>query len=209
MAAMLMAATAFVGYRSGLERRAIIWAAGAAAAVLAPLVVWFMLHPSIYADTFGRWVLHPAHMRNPADWARSLTNWNGLTVVTQVAWDFFNPATLFLSHGTPALPAMFLLPTVVLLGAGLSEVARHRQTPPAHPIFLVACYGCPLVVLAAATFKEPDLTHRALAVTVFAALIAGLGAEAMLQRASTPGRLTVAAVSVAAAIQFGVWQVSR
>jgi hypothetical protein len=40
-------------------------AAIAAAAVTVPIALWFMVHPASYVDTFGRWFLHAAHIRNP------------------------------------------------------------------------------------------------------------------------------------------------
>src|SRR5262249_44906746 len=53
-----------------LEARDIRWAAGAAAAVAFPIALWFVVHPASYVDTFGRWFLHQAYIRNP--WSLAL-----------------------------------------------------------------------------------------------------------------------------------------
>ena len=38
------------------------------AAVALPLLVWLLRDPSAYADTFGQWVVHQAHLRSPRAW---------------------------------------------------------------------------------------------------------------------------------------------
>ena len=53
-------------------------AAGTFVAMLVPLAVWFYLHPQTYLDTYGRWAIFAAHLRNPIDGFLAFVNRNTL-----------------------------------------------------------------------------------------------------------------------------------
>ena len=102
-------------------------AAGAAAVVLAPAIVWLIRFPSTYPDTFGSWFLHAALIRNPWQWAISLTNptrWAGFSsrIGTSSA-----PRTS--SCGTRGRPraGVFLAPVALLVAIGIRRLAWSRE----------------------------------------------------------------------------------
>jgi 4-amino-4-deoxy-L-arabinose transferase-like glycosyltransferase len=101
--------------------------AGVVAIGLMPLVAWYVIYPSSYPDTLGRWVLHPAHIRNPVALAQAVTNWYSLTTWVGTYWDFFNPAHLLFAPSAPAWAGVFLLPVGVSIGVGCHEMTRQRH----------------------------------------------------------------------------------
>jgi len=172
-------------------------------AVVAPLVVWFVLHPQSYAGTFGAWLLHPAHIRNPLAWARSVSSWFNLTVWVELYWDFFDPTHLFANDTAPILVGVFLLPVGVLIVIGVIDLCRHvsEATPDAarFSVVLVTALLCPIVV---AAFKEPRAVDRALPIVPLGALFAARGVRVLwAARAATP-RVVAVVLLVAAVGQF-------
>jgi hypothetical protein len=67
------------------------------AILLLPLVLWFARYPATYPDTFGRWVLHPAHVRNPIVWFQAVSNWGTASTVAALFWSFLAPSHMFLT----------------------------------------------------------------------------------------------------------------
>ena len=72
-------------------------AAGTFVATLVPLVVWFYLHPQTYLDTYGRWAIFAAHLRNPVDGFRAFVNTNTLGTRASAYWSLIDPSYLFFS----------------------------------------------------------------------------------------------------------------
>jgi len=77
-------------------------AAVASAAVIMPMALWFVAHPTSYFDTFGRWFLHQAYIRNPWSLALRLMNYFSLAEWASIYWNFFDPTRLFYSAAGPA-----------------------------------------------------------------------------------------------------------
>jgi 4-amino-4-deoxy-L-arabinose transferase-like glycosyltransferase len=140
-------------------------------ALLLPAVVWFALHPEMYPDTFGRWVIHLAHVRNPLDGVRAFLNWNTLGNRASLYWGFFNPAWLFFEN-------MLLLVMLPLLLIG---IATMRRVLPRHAAILVAG-GALAAPLAGSSFGAPHYAADALAFLPFAMLLMTAGALRLQQR---------------------------
>ena len=205
LAVGMVALTIWIGLRSGMPRAELMPALAAFAATLLPAAIWLGLHPSGYAGTLGRWLLHPAHIRRPADWFAAVTNWQSLTSMSNVFWDFFSPTHLFINDRAPALAAVFLLPAIVPIALGARASLKDAGPPSRRAVLLVAATGSILIALTVAAFKEPRALHRGLSVVVFGALFAGAGAAWLVERRTTAARATLAGVLAAGLLQFCWW----
>lgn len=149
-------------------------------ALLLPLLVWYARFPGTYPDTFGRWVLHPAHLRNPIVWMQALSNWHRLANTAALFWDFFVPSHLFLTPDAPGLCGMFLSLTVVPMVCGVVALVRTADTKATiermRPVIISACTIGPL---AAAMFETARADGRALITVPFGILVAAWGATVM------------------------------
>ena len=125
-----------------------------------PAAAWFYWHPEMYPDTFGRWFVFKAHLRNPLDGLRAFMNPNTLGQRASLYWGFWDPSWLFLSV-FPAAPLC------------LVTFFRARHIP-RHAMLLLI--GSALVVpLAGATFGLPHYIVNAPAILPILAILAGLG----------------------------------
>jgi hypothetical protein len=205
LAVGMLALTLWIGLRSGMPRADLIPAFAGFVSTLIPAAVWMVLHPSGYNDTLGRWLLHPAHIRRPADWFAAVTNWQSLTSISNVFWDFLSPTHLFINDRAPALAAVFLLPAIVPITLGARASLSRAGPQGRRGVLLIACAGSILTALIVAAFKEPRALHRGLAIVVFGALLAGAGAASLLERHKTGARATLVGVLVASVLQFWWW----
>ncbi len=180
--------------------------AGIVTAFALPLSIaglWFAAHPSSYADTFGRWVIHAAHLRSPMDGIRAFLNWTTLGTRTSLYWGFFDPSWLFFN--APYVPgtvlrgaAPFLLPASLFSLMGVARCARVG--PPAWTIALVA--GAAASPLAASTFGQPHAIGAALAVVPFVTVLAGCGLVDWSERKGAAWRWLGWAAIAAIPLQF-------
>ena len=120
-----------------LPRRDRIRTIGALAAgfglVALPWAVATLRDPQPLTDAINAYGLYDATRFNPLQGMRELTSWIGLTVRSEVYWDCFNPALLFLGRGGLASSlvgsSVFLLPFAIPLVRGLARLraasARH------------------------------------------------------------------------------------
>ena len=138
--------------------------------------VWYGRHPETYPDTFGRWVIHAAHLRHPLEGLRALVNWNTLGTRASIYWGSFDPAWLFIDGSdVPGHPlrgvAPFLSLTAVLAGLGLVRVIRSGPKPWLR--MLVA--GTLVAPLAASTFGVSHAIEAFLPVVPLVVLISAEG----------------------------------
>jgi hypothetical protein len=172
-------------------------------AVVVPLVVWFAVNPQSYASTFGAWLLHPAHIRSPLAWARSVSNWFNLTVWVELYWDFFDPTHLMVNDKAPFLVGVFLLPVGILIVVGIVDLFGHRSETPLDggrfAVVLSTALLCPIVV---AAFKEPRAIGRALPIVPLGALFAARGVRVLWRSSAATTRLVVVVLLLAAIGQF-------
>ena len=114
-----------------------------------PATVWFFLHPATYPDTFGRWFVFAAHLRNPLDGLRAFINPNTLGTRASLYWGFLDPSWLFFAVPDAASP--LLMAAAPLIALGVFRCVRHVARDTA-----VLLIGTALVVpLAGATFGVP------------------------------------------------------
>jgi hypothetical protein len=173
---------------------------------LAPLALWFVLHQSAYPDTFGRWLVHLAHVRQPLAGLRAATS--GLTVasVSATYWDYFSPAYLFMNGNAGGFAGVFLIPVAGLLIAGGWTITRSGAKQwMGRPVDFLLLGGFLCAPLVAATFKEPRVTGRALVIVPFGVLLATRGLEMIRSRPGAARRILIALLLIAAACQFFFW----
>ncbi len=130
-----------------------------------PAAAWFAMNPSTYPDTFGRWAIHLAHVRNPLDGVRAFLNWNTLGNRASLYWGFLDPAWLFFEN-------MFLLVMLPLLLIG---VGTWRRVLSRYGMILVAG-GAIATPLAGSSFGEPHYAADALTFLPFAILLMSVAA---------------------------------
>ena len=165
--------------------------------------LWFAANPHAYAETFGRWAIHPAHLRFPLDGLRAFVNWNTLGTRASLYWGFFDPSWLFLDE--PARPgsalqgaAPFLLATVVPLVAGISW--RLRTGPADATVLWLASLA--VAPLAASTFGEPHAFASALVVTPLVVIVAAYGLASWFANGHRAWRVAGWLVIAALALDF-------
>ena len=170
---------------------------------LACMAAWFMAHPETYPDTMGRWAIHAAHLRNPLDGWRALTNRNTLGIRLSLFWDFFNPASLFFARDVPGaeatrgaahLPAAF----AVLVPLGVAAAWTHERRS-----VVISLLGALIIPpLVAATFGDTYATDRALVLVPFAALLAAYGASSWIASPRAFRRAAAALLMLTVPAQF-------
>jgi hypothetical protein len=136
----------------------------------APAAAWFFLHPSTYPDTFGRWFVFAAHIRNPLDGLKAFFNPNTLGTRASNYWGFWDPSWLFFSSQSIPAPLPLLSAPFILLA-----VLRLRHMPRDAMALLT---GAALIApLAGATFGGPHYIVDAAATLPLLAILAGLGVD--------------------------------
>ena len=135
-----------------------------------PLAVSFISHPERLRDTVNAYHLYDAHRFNVLQGIREMSSWVGLTARTEVYYDYFNPAFLFLTG------RVLLFPLVVLIPAGVYQIVSGETTPLAR-LSLVGFLAAPF---AASLTAQPPIPGRILFITPFAAIVAAYGVKRML-----------------------------
>ena len=176
---------------------------------VAVAVVWLAAHPSAYPDTFGRWVIHAAHLRFPLDGLRAFVNWNTLGTRLSLYWGFLDPSWLFFDGAAGSTGALhgaapFLFAVLALLVSGIS--GRLRTGPAAVTLVLLA--GLAVAPLAASTFGQPHAIGDALAVVPLVVVLAAGGLADWFARDGGGWRLLGWAAVAAMAIDFAGFYVS-
>lgn len=140
------------------------------AVIAAPFAGSWLAHPADLRLTITAHHLYDAQRFNVLQGGREMTSWVGLTARSEVYWDYFNPAFLFLGPGV-----LFPL-LIVLVPAGLLRILASDRTP----VDLLLLMGAALAPVAASLSAEAPTPGRILFLTPFAALIAVHGAQYLL-----------------------------
>jgi hypothetical protein len=176
---------------------------GAAAAAAIPIGLWFILHPTTYVETLGRWFLHPAYIRHPGSLVIRMMNWTSLAEWAAIYWGFFDPTNLLYGAGAPGSAGTFLMAVGVLLAAAGYELVwpqRPRSTAESTLFWIVAT-GFAASPLVPASFSEPAI-EKALSLTLFGTILCTLGVRTLWAMPPAWGRVVVVAVLGLASVQF-------
>jgi 4-amino-4-deoxy-L-arabinose transferase-like glycosyltransferase len=140
------------------------------AVAVAPAAWSLLVHPEHFRDTVNAYHLYDADRFNVRQGIREMASWVGLTARSEVYYDYFNPAFLFLSG------RVLLAPLIVLVPAGLYEILTAESTPAAR-LMLAGFLASPFAASLTAQAPTPG---RMLFVTPFAAVLSAYGARRML-----------------------------
>jgi len=204
MVPVFLATTVVVLYRGRCASWVnLVWASAAFAGPLVPLLVWFIRYPGTYLDTFARWFLAPAHIRNPIAWAQAVSNWLTMQIVSETYWDFLSPFHLFIDVKAPGLAGVFLTAVGVAMAMGIRETLKEAGTRSfQNDIRFVALAGFLIAPLAAATFRELGAVQRTLVMAPFGALLATAGIAAIWERKTTATGTVAILLLMTSPVQF-------
>jgi 4-amino-4-deoxy-L-arabinose transferase-like glycosyltransferase len=138
-------------------------AASAAAAVALPMALWFVVHPTTYFDTFGRWFLHQAYIRNPWLLALRLMNYFSLAEWGSIYWNFFRPDAPALQRRGAGVSRHVPDGAGCVLGRGRLRSRKAGATannPGVRSLWIVAV-GFVASPLVPASFAEPGAIQKA------------------------------------------------
>ena len=135
-----------------------------------PFAVSLILHPEHFRDTVNAYHLYDANRFNVRQGVHEMVSWVGLTARSEVYYDYFNPALLFLSG------RVLLLPLVVLVPIGLYQILTGETTPLAR-LSLAGFLAAPF---AASLTAERPTPGRLLFITPFAAIVSVYGIQRLL-----------------------------
>ena len=175
--------------RAGLGWRPVLASVAGAGVGLLPIAIWLALHPAAYPDTFGRWAIHAAHVRNPIDGLIALTRWHVVARRASDYWDYFNPTFLFASG------QVFALWVVVLMPLGLWASGGRRRT---HGQWLAtaAFFVAPVAAVLLDVSRAPSLV---LTLIPFGVVLAAMGLDGLklwAKSARLAAAITVVALGV-------------
>src|SRR4029453_2726058 len=181
-------------------------AAIATAAFLIPLsllIPWAWLHPEMFVQTAGRYLVREARNVTIVEGARQLISVGSLQQMLVPYLGYFDPIFLFIRGGVSMTTSttrsgVFLAPVAVFLGVGLYETVRRLRR---DPIALVLLAGLLLAPLPAVLVNERRMIQRELFMLPFAALVAGYGGAVLLGQ-SLMVRRTVMLLILAMPLQF-------
>ena len=133
-------------------------------------------------------------------------NWFSIGKWAEAFWDFLTPTYLFLDAQSPAYVGLFLSPVGALMVYGTYAIASRDGTDDSlKPAARVCVGGFLVALLAAAAFKEPRATRRAVAIVPFVVLLATAGASKLWATKSPLRRAVVILLLVAVPVQFSTW----
>jgi len=138
-----------------------------------PAAAWFYVHPNTYPDTFGRWFIFAAHIRNPLDGLKAFFNPNTLGVRASQYWGFWDPSWLFFKDGGLSAPLLWLAAPFLLFA-----IFRARQI--SRDAMTIVIGAALIVPLAGATFGVPHYINDAAAVLPLLAILSGLGLDQLV-----------------------------
>ncbi len=140
------------------------------AAAWLPAALWFFRHFDTYSDTFGRWVILAAHVRNPIDLWSAFFNPQTLGTRAALYWGFWDPSWLvFGPQGTA--PLLWWTAPLIALG-----IYRCRTKVAGNTGALLIGVAV-IIPLAGCTFGAPHYIASAAAILPLLALFSGLGGE--------------------------------
>ena len=154
------------------QRRLPVVAAAAFGAAI-PVIVcggWLAMHPDAYADTFGRWAIHAAHVRRPWQGVIAVTKWDVMARRAAEYWAYVSPTYLFDGQ------SLFSVGMLGFVAAGLWAALDAGNRAVALAVGFLA------VPLAAVLLDSPRDASLVLMMAPLGALVGALGVECVLER---------------------------
>jgi 4-amino-4-deoxy-L-arabinose transferase-like glycosyltransferase len=185
--------------QSPFASEAWVVAAGVAAA-LVPWFVWHLAHPERFHQLYAFYAQNNGYRFG----LTNLRSPEALLTHLDVWWNSFNPSRMFFS-GDSSLrystrqAGYFLIAALPLIGIGSTQLRRSLVHSELSALFLS---GLALGPLPAAIIGDADF-KRWISVVPFVVVIGTCGAKHLSETLGAPGRVAVAAVALAASIQFG------
>ena len=135
-----------------------------------PLALYLAWHPANFRAAVMASRLYDANRFNVLQGIREMTSWVGLTARSEVYYDYFDPAFLFLTG------RVLLLPLLVLIPFGLYRIVAYESALVAR----LAVAGYLAAPFAAALTAEAPIPRRILFITPFAAILASYGLQQLV-----------------------------
>jgi len=158
---------------SKARRVEILFGAAGVVVAVAPMIFRFAITPDDYPDSFGRWAIHAAHLRNPWDGLVAATRWHVMARRVSEYWHYLNPTFVF---GRELLGLI----AVLLVPLGMWQLSRTAPVA-ARVILIGGVFAAPLAAVLL------DTPRDALSTPMLLPLGAALGAFGVAA-AATRGR---------------------
>lgn len=146
-----------------------------------PWAIRWLREPGLLREAINAYGLYDADRFNLLQGMREITSWTGLTVRSEMYWDSFSPAVLFLGAGNFQQSligsSVFLLPFAIPLVLGFAAYVLHPRGP-VDKLVLGAFVAAPV---AAALIAQPS-PPRLVLLAPAAAIIATRGCFPVLAR---------------------------
>jgi hypothetical protein len=165
MPLFLLLTIAVAAHGRMLALRGIVAMVAVFGAVVSPIAVPLIRHPDLFRETVNAFRLYDANRFNLRQGVREMASWVGLTARSEVYYDYFNPAFLFLTG------RVLLFPLAVLIPAGLFQILSEEKTLLAR----LSIAGFLAAPFAASLTAEAPTERRILFITPFAAMVAAYG----------------------------------
>jgi hypothetical protein len=166
----LMLTVAVVAHARAVPLRQLVLLVAAFCVVAAPFAASLVRHPEGFRETVNAYHLYDANRFNLRQGVREMASWVGLTARSEVYYDYFNPAFLFLTG------RVLLFPLAVLLPVGLVHVMSDETTPIAR----LSIAGFIVAPFAASLTAQPPIPGRILFITPFAAIVSAYAVKRLL-----------------------------
>jgi 4-amino-4-deoxy-L-arabinose transferase-like glycosyltransferase len=162
------------------------------------LIPWAWLHPEMFVQTAGRYLVKEARDVTMAEGARHLVSPRTLQQMLVTYLGYFDPVFLFVRGGVSMTTSttrsgVFLLPAAVFLSLGLYEVCRRIRR---DTLALVLIAGVLFAPVPAVFVNERRMIQRELFMLPFAALLAAYGGALVLRQSAGVRRLALLLVVI-------------
>jgi hypothetical protein len=161
----LLMTLALLAYDRPLDLRRLLTMTGAFLVAASPAIITVIRDPNEFRQLVTAYRLYDAQRFNVLQGLREMTSWVGLTARSEVYYDFFNPAFLFLTG------RVLLFPLAVLLPVGLWHLLSTETSVSAR----LSLLGFLTAPFAASLTAEAPAPGRILFLVPFATLVTMYG----------------------------------
>ena len=166
----LVLTLAVLAHDRALSPRQLGFVTAAFCVAVAPFAISMIRHPEVFRQTVNTHHLYDADRFSIRQGIREMASWLGLTARTEVYYDYFNPAFLFLTG------RVLLFPMALLIPLGVYQIVTGERST-ALRLALASFFAAPF---AAALTAQPPTPARILFIMPFAALVSACGLRFVL-----------------------------